>query len=110
VIIKNNSGTTIATTIVNNDGTWSVTPGQNLTVGNYVFTVQSVLSNQIVTGNTIEVSIKAATNCDPVHNPPTIRPIASFTLACGESSRSIIMSGSGTPGATVTVVTNSGSL
>ena len=103
VTVTTASGIVVASSVVNGSGSWWATSSYQFAVGTYTLTATATLWNVTVIGASRTFTVRPATNCTPSHTPPYIAPVSNITLACGTTATSINLSGTGTPGATVTV-------
>ena len=97
------NGVVVASSIVDSNGSWWATSSYAFTAGTYTLTATATLGNVTVVGASRTFTVRAATNCAPSHTPPYIAPVSNITLACGTTTSVLNLSGTGTPGATVTV-------
>jgi large repetitive protein len=103
VSVANSSGTVVATTTVNANGSWSVVSSSVFQTGSQTLTATSTLGSSVLPGTPRTFVVRSATECGPTHNAPTLAPVSNITLACGSTSSLVNFSGSGTPGATITL-------
>jgi hypothetical protein len=96
ITLKNASGAVVSTATVGTGGAWA-TPALIYASGSYSVTAESLYTNAVLIGNTVSFIVSAATNCNPIQLAPVISPVSSFPLSCTEASRSITLSGTGTP-------------
>jgi large repetitive protein len=95
---------------VGSSGTWTLAYSP-FYPGSHTVTVSSTLGADTLVGNTAAFTISPATNCAPTHVAPTLNQVNNLTLTCERGSISdILLSGIGTPGATITVTKANGTV
>jgi hypothetical protein len=113
ITVMSASGNTMTTAIVNASGSWMAQSYSLLPTGSYLFSVKSELADAtMLVGNTQPMTIHAAKNCNNgnPHTAPTLSAQGNLTLSCGQSSTQVTLSGTATPGSTVTLKNASGAI